>query len=458
VVPSPSSADVAAALAHHQAGRYAEADGAIDLVLAATPTPVGALQFKGELAFRRGAPEEAAALMEQAAALGCVEPNLFRNLCEVYRTLGRLDEGLAAGLRAVAAEPSHPVGHLNLSALRYARAEIGEAIASAETAIALDPSLPGAHFSLAEPLLIRGELERGWEEYEWRYRRAGIETLMPKPDIPPWTGAYLPKGRLILLEEQGFGDAIQFSRYIPWAASRCAELVVGCGAAMAPILAQFADIASMFHRWADCPPAAAWAPLSGLPRLHGTRLGAIPSRVPYLRADAAKAAAWRSRLDALAPPGSRRIGLAWAGKPSHANDRHRSMALATLAPLGRVAGITWVSLQKGPAQPQAAAWTGPAPLVDLGPDLADFTDTMAVLDNLDLLVTVDTSVAHLAGAMARPVWIMLPRAPDWRWLEERSDSPWYPTARLFRQPALEDWTSVVDAVAEAIERRQASRP
>jgi hypothetical protein len=209
-------------------------------------------------------------------------------------------------------------------------------------------------------------------------------------------------------------------------------------------------IGLVFDRWEDKPDFAAYCPLSGLPRLAGTLLDTIPAVIPYLRADAGKAAVWAERLQILLPKGWRRIGIVWAGRPNHPNDDTRSIPLAALAPLAEIPGTAFVSLQKGPGQAQIGTYWGRAPLINLGPEITDFGDTMAILDSLDLVVTVDTAIAHLAGAMGKPVWIMLPFAPDWRWLLDRDDSPWYPTARLFRQPAPRRWAPVVASIADEI--------
>jgi ADP-heptose:LPS heptosyltransferase len=174
--------------------------------------------------------------------------------------------------------------------------------------------------------------------------------------------------------------------------------------------------------------------------------------VPYLRADPARAAQWKRRLDALAPAGYRRIGLVWAGRPEHGNDRNRSMALKQLAPLAALDRVVLVSLQKGPAGGQIGGYFGPAPLINLAPEIGDFTDTAGIIDALDVVVTVDTSVAHLAGAMAKPACVLLPFAPDWRWLRDRHDSPWYPSVRLFRQNRPGDWSDAVARLAEFIDK------
>ncbi len=451
--PAENADSLKLAAEHEAAGRLDEADACLDRLLAASPGDAEATHFKGVVAIRKGLTAEGAALMERSLTLGPAKPYYLRNLCEVYRTLGRYDEALEAGRRAAAGDPADPICQANLSVLHYERGESAEAVICAERALAINNNLPGAHFGLAEALLLRGELARGWEEYEWRFRMPGVPGLMPKNDIPQWDGKPLKDGRLMLIADQGFGDGIQFCRYIPWAAQRCGELVVACSQELQPLVGQLPGIASMFDRWEAAPVAAAFLPLSGLPRLHGTRLDTIPADIPYLRADPDKAAAWKARLDMLAAPGHRRVGLVWAGRPTHKNDRNRSVALTGLAALTALEGVSFVSLQKGPPQAQAAGYFGRAPLINLGPEIDDFADSMAVIEGLDLVITVDTAIGHLAGAMGKDVYIMLPFTSDWRWLEGRADTPWYPTARLFRPPAPRDWDAVATAVAGAMTER-----
>jgi hypothetical protein len=221
---------------------------------------------------------------------------------------------------------------------------------------------------------------------------------------------------------------------------------------MVPIMAGMFPDMPLVSRWDDCPDYAAFIPLSGLPRLHGTRLDNIPGGGPYMQADPARAQAWRERLDAQIPAGVRRIGIAWAGRPTHNNDANRSISLQTLAPIAALEGIALVSLQKGPAAAQVSGYVGGAQLVDLDKQIGDFADTAAIIDGLDLLVTVDTAIGHFAGAMGKPAWIMLPYAPDWRWLLGRGDTPWYPSLRLFRHYAPRRWDLLMPEVAAELRR------
>jgi hypothetical protein len=455
VSPAPRSgakgehADLRLAAEHVQAGRLDEA-GALLAAVEQDPSDAEAIHCRGMLAMRLGRADEAAALMARSIEVDPAQAYFRRNLCEVYRILGRYDDALAEGLRAAEQDPDDPLVFTNLSVLHYERLEPDAAVAAARRTVELDPDLPSGHFGLAEALLLKGELEEGWEEYEWRYRMPGAPPVLPAGlDLPQWDGARLQNGRLLLVADQGFGDAIQFARYIPWAAERCGgEVAVAASCEMQPLIGQIAGVGRMFAAWADIPACDAYAPLSGLPRLAGTRLETIRAPVPYLRPDPDLMARWRARVDGLAR-GRRRIGLVWAGRPSHRNDRNRSTTLKDLGPLWDLEGVTFVSLQVGPAAAQVGGYFGRAPLVHLGPEIGDFADTLAILAGLDLLITVDTAVAHLAGAAGVPAWVMLPHAPDWRWLTGRSDSPWYPSLRLFRPPAPRDWGSVAAAVARS---------
>lgn len=441
---------------YEAAGQIDDAAQLVGYVLQAAPDQPEALHLSGIIAFRRGVPERSLALMERALACGLNRPLHFRNVCEVYRVLGRLDEALATGRQAVALTPADPGCLHNLALIHYHRLELDDALACAAQALAIDPTAAGAHFTRAEVMLLRGDLTAGWNEYEWRYRIPGAGALMPAvialAGRPQWDGRARPSGKLLLIADQGFGDVIQFMRYIPWVLTRCPDIAIACSAETAPMLRRIAPNVPLFQDWRHCPDHVAYCPLSGLPRLAGTTLDNIPAGTPYLSADPKRAARWRERLAGLLPQTSSRrdalrVGLVWAGRPSHNNDRNRSMTLPDLAPLGALPGVTFVALQKGARSDQVGDWFGRAPLINIAAEILDFEDTMAVLEAIDVLVTIDSSVGHLAGAMRRPVCTMLPYAPDWRWLLDREDTPWYPEMRLFRQTTPRRWDDVVARVA-----------
>ena len=433
-----------------EGNRLAEAEKLLDHIISAVPNSPLALHQKGVVLFRAGHHRAAAELVERAIELSPEATNFRRSLCPIYERLGRYDEAVRIGDEALAADGDDLQTLHNLAVVHYRRLELDESIACARRALSLDPGAAGPHFQLAEALLLRGEFAQGWEEYEWRFKIAGAPPLMPPTERPQWDGSALPEAKLLLIADQGFGDSIQFCRYIPKVIERCPHVVVVADPLLHPLISQVHPGVDLLDRWEACPQFAAYSALSSLPRVFGTRLETIVREVAYLHADARRTAAWRARLDDLVPPGFRRIGIAWAGRPTHNNDLNRSMRLLEFAPIAALDGIALLSLQKGEAQKAIAEYYGRAPLFNLGAEVGDFLDTMSIIDLLDVVVTVDTAIAHLAAAMGKPAFILLPLAPDWRWLLERTDSPWYPSARLFRQRSAGDWSGVMREVAQAL--------
>jgi hypothetical protein len=436
---------------HRLAGRLDQAEAVLAQILQALPDHHPALHQGAILSSQRKRPAEALARFRRALELAPDQPIYHRNLAEFFRKQGKLEDAIGHSRHAVELAPSDAAAHYDLSVMQHDRLEIEPAIASLRRTIELDPAMATAHLGLAELLLLSGRFAEGWRHYEWRLALPGAPALLPSTDRPAWTGEPLADGTLLVICDQGFGDIIQFARFLPLAARHCRRLIVACGAEMQPIVGQQPGIAVISDRWADLDGFDAYCSLSSLPGLFATDLGNIPAAI-RLAADPVKVAHWRRRLDALVPQGHRRIGLVWAGRPTHLNDFNRSLRLATLAPLARLTDVTLVSLQMGPAQAEASSYYGAAPLINLGAEIADFTDTMAILDGLDRLVTVDTGVAHLAAAMGKPVSLLLPYAPDWRWQLNRSDSPWYPSATLCRQQRTADWSGAIEAALATLKK------
>jgi Flp pilus assembly protein TadD len=450
-VPVPAGEVFAIASEYFEAGRLDAAERMLRHVLGANPDQSEAVHLLGLIEHKRGRGEAAAALVERAIAAGGRRPVHYRNLSEIYRLLAKLDPAVAAARRAVSLDPADPLGLFNLAMVLYDRLEVKAAISAARAALEIKPNLPQAHMKLGQSLLLQGELAEGWEEYEWRYQIPGAAPLMPKSDRPQWDGRTLAPGeRLLLIADQGYGDVIQFSRYIPWVKARTPEVVLACSKELLSTIDRIVPGLPTFNRWEACPPFVAYCPLSGLPRLAGTRVESIPAPIPYIKADEALVASWREKLAARVAPGLRRVGIAWAGRPTHNNNINRTIRLEMLAPVFDVPGIALISLQKGPAVAELEGYRGRAPLLNLDPEISSFDDTAAIIENLDLVLCVDTSLGHLAGALGRPVWVMLPHAPDWRWLLGRSDTPWYPSMRLFRCPGPRRWDLLLPAVAEAL--------
>lgn len=345
--------------------------------------------------------------------------------------------------------------HLLAVALRVQ----GRVTESLEVYALMVDRLPGnltIRFELAELLLLLGDFERGWREYRYRYNMVHTMPLERKMQRPRWDGRPIPGKTLLIHDEQGYGDTFQFLRMVAWAKRR----------SQAGIILQINHEQIDFARrlkgmdWggADAlvlrgtlpPPFDIHCEMMSLPMAMGLRLSDLPDPErewsPYLSADPARVKRWGRRLKSLPRP---LVGLVWAGRPTHLNDANRSLSLDHLAPLART-GATFLALQKGPAAEQASSPPPGMRIERLSDAIADFEDTAAILTHADLLVSVDSAPVHLAGALGRPAWVMLPHVPDWRWLLGRGDTPWYPTVRLFRQPARGDWDSVIRDVGEGL--------
>jgi hypothetical protein len=459
MIPMPRRLMIALANRAEEAGRLDEAEQLAVHILRAAPREPDALHLAGIVAFRRDRHDQAVTLIEQAILLNPRNPTYHRNISEMYRITGRLDDALAASRRALALRPSDAVALHNQAVIHQERGEPEQVLIAARQAVALKPEMPGPHFAIAEAQLLRGDFVEGWEEYEWRFRLPGIPLLMPvalQQGRQQWGGAPVSGATLLLIGDQGFGDVIQFSRYIPWVLARSPQTAMATSVEMAPLMRRMFPGLQVFTNWNECPAFSVYCPVSGLPRLQGTRVDTVPLPVP-IDADPERDALWKERLGRLIPSGLRRIGLVWAGRPTHRNDRNRTVRLATLAALADLRGTALVSLQKGDAAAQVAQYQGHAPLIDAGAEIIDYEDTAAIIANLDMVVTVDTSVAHLAGAMGRRAWVLIPYAADWRWLQDRTDSPWYPSLRLFRQTQSRRWDEVMAAMVAELKEASPGR-
>lgn len=372
------------------------------------------------------------------------------NLGNLFADADRIEEAEANCRRAIALDPKLVEAHASLGYLLTAQGRLTEAIAACETALALKPEFVQAHWNEGIALLLAGDYARGWEKYEARKGYDGFARLYPDPEGPVWQGEALDGRTILVHAEQGLGDTIQFARYLPLLAAHGTRVVLACDAALVPLMAMqpaalMPALAAVVARGSALPPYDCWVNQMSLPHRFATRLESIPAPAQYLAADRARAERFAGRL-----PAGPRIGLAWAGNPLHSNDRRRSMPCTALAPLLAMRSVSFVSLQVGPRAQDAAELPG---LIDFTPEVRDFADTAALIATLDLVITVDTSVAHCAGALGKETWVMLPHAPDWRWLTGRNDSPWYPTVRLLRQPEPGAWQAVVANAAALLRER-----
>ncbi|MDE2318180.1 MAG: glycosyltransferase family protein [Rhodospirillales bacterium] len=429
-----------------QASKLEEADDLATRMLAAMPEHPHILQLAGIVSYRSGRVAEAIERMEKSQALSPDVALYPRNICEVYRGAGRLDDALCAGKLAVELAPEDSRSYFNLALIHYERLELDDAVRVAEQAVAYDPEFAEAHFEKAEALLLAGRLKEGWESYEWRFKLKQAEGMLPKTEKPQWEGQAMEPGKLLIIGDQGFGDCIQFARFIPWAAQPAPQPVVACSAELLPLLRQLPGIGKIVTRWDDAAGFEAFIPLSGLPRLAGATTENIPAS-GYLEPKPDLVAHWGAKLERLMPKGKKRIALVWAGRPTHKNDKKRSLKLSQFAPIFVRDDVAVITVQKGDQIAQAGGYYGHAPLVNLGPEIEDFLDTMAILKHVDRLVTIDTSVAHVAGASNVPTFVLLPYAPDWRWLLNRNDTPWYSSLRLYRQNAPYQWEDVIRRAA-----------
>jgi Flp pilus assembly protein TadD len=429
-----------------QKGRLAEAIAVCRQALQLQPDFVEARNNLGNALQQSGAHDEAVVVLRRAILLRPNYAEAHGNLGKALLALGAADEAVAELRKSISLRGNAAETHGNLGSALAAIGEVNQAIASFRQAIALNPAFALGHFNLGLMLLLNGEFELGWPEYEWRLRVAEFDPPV-KLTQPPWDGTELNGRRILIHAEQGLGDVLQFVRYLPKILERGGQVILHCQRDLHRLLQAFPGITELTSPDQPLPAFDMHCPLLSLPRVFQTNATNIPAAIPYLTADETLSRPWQSRLEKL---NGRKVGLVWAGRPAHGNDRNRSIALKQFAPLASAKGIHFISLQKGEAAKQAASPPTGLSLIDWTNDLNDFADTAALVANLDLVITIDSAVAHLAGALGKPVWLLLPWACDWRWMLWRSDSPWYPTLRLFRQRQRGDWSGPIKEIAEAL--------
>ena len=463
-------------LISHQVGKHQEAIDLIDKAIARNPEVP---QFHNNIGVSfeaLGNKEQSVRSYMQALQLRPDYPEACNNLGKVLTDLGRTKEAIKYCIRALRLKPDFPEACNNLGNALQRQGKTKEAIRYYNQALRLKPDYPAAYNNLGNVLqqsgllheaiqaydhtirlepnhtmahvnqgichLLMGNFEDGWNKYEWRCKYPS--------DWFRWDGSAFEGKRLLVQDEQGFGDSIQFLRYLPMVKTRGGTLIFETKGPLISLLRGFPGIDKLIERRHNGRPAVEFdlhIHLLSVPRIFGTTLQTIPSEAPYLFADREKVGRWGARLK----KGGFKVGIAWAGSPTHHNDRNRSCCLAQFRPLAEVPNVQLYGLQKGEAALQVEHLPGNLMIEDLGPDIKDFSDVAGIIENLDLIVSVDTALAHLAGAMGKSVWTLLPYAPDWRWLLDREDSPWYPTMRLFRQKKPGNWDSVLQRVANELD-------
>jgi tetratricopeptide (TPR) repeat protein len=431
-------------------GRPAEAEASYREALRLRPDFPDAHNNLGNVLYDLGRPAEAAASYREALRLRPDFPDAHSNLGNALHDLDRLAEAEASYREALRLRPDFPDAHSNLGVALHALCRPAEAAASYREALRLRSDFPEAHVGLGCSLLLAGRFEEGWKEFEWRWKTKQLSGGARNFSAPLWGGEAIV-GRIILLHaEQGLGDTLMFCRYVPLITAG-ARVVLEVQAPLVRLLARLPGIMEIVARGDRLPSFDLHCPLLSLPRVFGTTLDTIPAATPYLAADPARTADWRRRLSGI---DGLRVGLVWAGgqHPNATVNRHRSITLDTMAPLGDASGASFISLQKGEPATQTANAPGGMALHDFTADLRDFDDTAALIEALDLVISVDTAIAHLAGALGKPIWLLNRFDTEWRWLVGRDDSPWYPHLLHFRQPAPGDWKNVIRAARDALRR------
>ena len=427
--------------------RPEEAVKAFDAVLAAAPRHLQARINRGNALTELGRFDAALADYDAALAAMPNHPLAHYNRGNALRLLNREPEAIVAYERALSAAPQHINGWLNRGHALAALNRHRDAVASYDRALALQPDHADAHFNAALSLLTLEDYARGFQDYEWRWKRTGM-AARKEFRKPPWLGETPLSGKTIVLHaEQGLGDTVQFARYVPQVARMGARVVLEVPPELKPLLAGLDGVAETVVRGEKLPPYDLHCPLGSLPLACKTGVADIPGTIPYLRASETYLAKWRARLEKLPSP---RVALAWSGRAAHPNDKNRSVPLSQLKLLLAAPGISFVSVQRELREHDAETLSREPGVTHVGAELDDFADTAAVLTLCDLLVCVDTSVAHVAGALGRPVALLVPFQPDWRWMLDRDASPWYPNIRLFRQAAPRDWDGVIARVRAAL--------
>ena len=442
---------LAIAIQHHQAGRLQAAEQIYRKILQADRNNADAWHLLGQIAYQVGKHDLAVEHIAYAIRLAGDRAAFHQSLGDVYRALGRLPEAVACYRRALELMPDCAETYNSLGLALQAQGRLAEASAGYQRAIELEPHHAEAHYNRSMLRLLAGDFQQGLAEYAWRWETRRKPFIPPPFPHPIWDGRPLEGRRLLLHGEQGYGDTLQFIRYAAQAKQRGAGVLVGCTKPLLRIVRSCRFVDQVVCEITSPQDFDVYCPLLSMPQLMKTTLGSVPHDVPYLFADPPLVEQWRGELGPIA---GFKVGIAWRGNPKHRNDRARSFPLSCFQPLGSVPGIHLVSLQKGAGEEDLQEARDRFPITDLGSRLNDFMDTAAAMVNLDLVITCDTAVAHLAGALGVPVWVALPLVPDWRWMLDRSDSPWYPTMRLFRQESRGDWQGVFQRIEAALVKQR----
>ncbi|MFC1836118.1 FkbM family methyltransferase [Thermodesulfobacteriota bacterium] len=436
----------------HESGNYAAAEQIYRQVLEEAPNDPNAWCYLGMALHDQDRLDEAVLAFRRALEIQPHFPVAFNNMGNSFRVQGRFEAAVSCFDQALRLKPDYVKAIKNKSTTLFWNGRLDEATEVLRKALNLEPEDSEAHKNLGLILLLRGDFEKGWREYAWRWKLSGVS--LPKFSQPIWDGSSLDGKTILLTTEQGLGDTVHFIRYATWLKQEhdC-RIIVVAQKPLLPLLESCRDIDHLTTRDGQSPQFDVYVPVMSLPAVLGHDLESFPSQVPYLFSDDGLIQTWKRELSAYH---GYKVGIAWQGNPKHEADAMRSVPLREFAPVGQLKGVTFFSLQKGAGVEQLDTLAGRLDVVYLGDHLDEeagaFMDTAAVLKSLDLLITSDSAIGHVAGAIGVPVWLALPHVPDWRWLLDRDDSPWYPTMRLFRQPVPGDWCSVFTKMAEELDQ------
>ncbi len=446
-------AEMGAAL--QQMGQVRESDEPLMRAVALDPNLSQALSDLAYVRRLQNRHDEAISLARRALAINPQAHEPYIHLGNTLHAMGEVEQSIQAFRAALQLAPNVAFAHTCLAISLRESGQRDEALAEFHAALRLEPDNPNAHVGYSYALLAQGDFERGLPEFEWRWRYPGHGQALTRMGGTAWQGERLAGKTILLRCEGGLGDTLQFARYAPLLAEGGAQVVLVAQGPLVKLMSRTPAVAECVGDDAPLPPHDVYCPLMRLPLLTGTRLETIPQPVPYVAADEAKMRAWSARLE---PWQDRlKVGLVWAGSADHPTTPRRYCPLACMLPLAQVSGVALFSLQKGPGAEQIKAVGASDWLIDWTADLNDFDDTAALVANLDLVITIDSAVAHLAGAMGRRVWTLLGFNADWRWFLEREDSPWYPTMRLWRQGRRGDWAGLMERIARQLRLDAADR-
>jgi len=431
------------AVDQHRKGELADAVRNYGSSLLLNPKNPDAYNNMGVALRVLGKLEAAIACYRRCLVLRPDNAGVYSNMGNALRELGRLNLAVAAHQHALKLAPKSPEAYYNLGLALRDLGQITQALAAFERTLSYNPEHADCRWDRALTLLLKGEFLPGFQQYDWRWQ---LGRSPPRGLIgPEWDGSELKGKTLLIHQEQGFGDMIQFARYIPLAKARGGTIVVEVQPELSRLFATLPGIDKIINRGSPLPKYDYFVPMMSLAKVFATTIDTVPAETPYLAPPDMHAVQLPASLDQQF-----QIGIVWAGKSSHQNDKNRSCGFERFIELLGVPGVTVHSLQKGPRESDIVAAGCGALVNGLGSRLGDFADTACVIQQLDLVITVDTAVAHLAGALGKPVWVLLPFAPDWRWMTDRDSSPWYPDMRLFRQQKPGDWDKVFSNLRHAL--------